>query len=255
MAGLSTGQKQKLTITRCRVDKGSGETSPLSGSGNVFDVMINPASYKRGYSIRYSSEECETTVGATAVESNFASMGAETVGFELIIDGTGAIGSAPGAPEVKVQLEQLKDVVYRYQGDEHEPSVVQLSWGQLDAAPQLFTGRMTTMTVDYTMFEPSGAPLRAKVALAFVSYRTRAEAALRANLSSADMSHLIRVRAGDTLPGLCHRLYNDSSLYLRVARENGIASFRSLEPGTLLYFPPMPKGELRRRNAPETTGG
>ena len=68
---------------------------------------------------------------------------------------------------------------------------------------------------------------------------TRVEAALRANRSSPDLSHMVQVRDGDTLPLLCHRIYNDCGRYLEVAKENKLANFRSLRPGTWLRFPPL----------------
>lgn len=95
------------------------------------------------------------------------------------------------------------------------------------------------MTVDNTLFTSSGEPLRAKLQLEFDSFMTNEEEALRANRSSPDMSHLVEVRAGDTLPLLCYRIYRDSSYYLDVARHNNITDFRNLEPGSKLHFPPL----------------
>jgi nucleoid-associated protein YgaU len=68
---------------------------------------------------------------------------------------------------------------------------------------------------------------------------SKEEEALRANRSSPDMSHLIEVKAGDTLPLLCYRVYRDSSYYLEVARQNKLTDFRDLKPGSKLHFPPL----------------
>jgi nucleoid-associated protein YgaU len=57
--------------------------------------------------------------------------------------------------------------------------------------------------------------------------------------SSPDLTHLITVKAGDTLPLLCDRIYRDSGYYMEVARINGLSSFRNLQPGTTLKFPPL----------------
>jgi nucleoid-associated protein YgaU len=95
------------------------------------------------------------------------------------------------------------------------------------------------MTVDYTLFRASGEALRAKVAMNFVSFATQVEEALRAQRSSPDMTHVVTVRAGDTLPLLCQRIYRDASKYVEVARLNDLDGFRALEPDTVLRFPPM----------------
>jgi nucleoid-associated protein YgaU len=95
------------------------------------------------------------------------------------------------------------------------------------------------MSVDYTLFKPSGEPLRAKVKLSFSGFMSKEEEALRANRSSPDLTHLIEVKAGDTLPMLCYRVYKDCSYYLEVAKVNGITNFRDLQLGTKLHFPPL----------------
>jgi nucleoid-associated protein YgaU len=237
-----SGEKQKLTITRCEVTQ-DGQTNPSSSQDDIFEALLNPASYTQQLSIAYSKEadpdaQCgnQKPQGQMAVESRFASINAEKVSFELVLDGTGVVKKDDSSvPDVKAEIETLKDIVYRYVGDKHEPSVVKLSWGELHP----FYGRMESMSVDFTLFKPSGLPLRARVKLSFVSFMTQVEAALRANRSSPDLSHLVEVRDGDTLPLLCQRIYNDCSRYLEVARENKLANFRRLEPGTWLRFPPL----------------
>ena len=125
-------------------------------------------------------------------------------------------------------LPRLLDLVEQAIG----PDIV--LWGS-----QIFVGRLTSMKVDATLFKASGEPLRAKLDLEFKSYVSSEEEALRANRSSPDMSHLVEVRAGDTLPLLCYRIYRDSSYYLEVARYNNLTDFRDLEPGRKLHFPPL----------------
>jgi hypothetical protein len=233
--------KEKLTITRCTV---SGSTAtPSSSRDDIFEAVLNPGSYSHQLSISYSKDaepgsgaSSQKPQGQMAVETRFAATDAERVSFELVLDGTGVVKKdGRSVPDVKADLQKLTDIVYRYQGDKHEPSVVKLSWGGMNP----FYGRMESMSVDYNLFEPSGMPLRAKVRLSFVSFMTKVEAALRANQSSPDLSHAIQVRDGDTLPLLCQRVYNDCSRYLDVARANKLANFRALEPGTWLRFPPL----------------
>jgi nucleoid-associated protein YgaU len=233
--------KEQLTITRCTV---SGSTAtPSSDPGEVFTALLNPASYAHQLSISYSKDaepdsnaNRQKPQGQTAVESRYASTNAEKVSFDLVLDGTGVVKQdGSKVPDVKADIQQLTDVVYRYDGDKHEPSVVKLAWGALNP----FYGRMDSMSVDYTLFKPSGQPLRAKVKLSFVSFMTKIEAALRANKRSPDLSHMIEVRDGDTLPLLCQRVYNDCSRYIDVARANKLANFRDLEPGKWLRFPPL----------------
>jgi hypothetical protein len=231
---MSGGLKARLTITRCTVSGGT-----VTPTGDAMEAMLNPASLSHGHSISYSGRgrsdrSCRREAqGRTAAEPKFSGIDAEKLSFELIFDGTGAV---PGRlVDVGQEIQRLKKIAYDYDGDAHEPNVVRLTWGELAS----FEGRMTSLDVDYTLFKPSGLPLRAKVKLQFVSFMTHLEANLRARRSSPDLTHEVLVRDGDTLPLLCHRIYGDSRHYLDVARANDLSTFRDLAPGTMLRFAPL----------------
>ena len=243
---------EKLTITRCAVS--NGKVSTLSGDENKFELMLNPSQYKHGHSISYSGagkkngeRPKDAAHGKIGTETRFGATNAEKISFEVVIDGTGVVPatkSTASHPDVNTQLKQLKQVAYIYDGDEHEPPVVRLSWGALklsgvNDSSNYFYGRLTSLDVQCTLFKPSGEPLRARVSLGFVSFMTMVEAERRANASSPDLSHVVVVRAGDTLPLLCQRIYKDSRQHLFVARENRLSNFRDLKPGTVLRFPPL----------------
>ncbi|MDE2387601.1 MAG: peptidoglycan-binding protein, partial [Betaproteobacteria bacterium] len=121
-----------------------------------------------------------------------------------------------------------------YRGAKHEAPIVQLKWGGL-----LFYGRVESLQFDYTLFKPSGIPLRAKVSLTFIEYQSSEEISKEAAQESPDLTHLIEVKAGDTLPLLCYRIYQDCDYYIDIAKINRLADFRNLKPGTKLRFPPL----------------
>ena len=226
MAALSTGLKKLLTISPCKVDS-SGNIS-VDTSKSSFEVMINPASYSHGFSIKRNKKEAS---GKSATDPKYSGVRPEKVDFEIVIDGTGVVA---GSPDVKTQVQNLKDVVYTYDGTEHAPNHVRLLWGSL-----IFFGTLDSMPVEYTMFKPSGEPLRAKLKLVFSGFVSKEEESLRANRSSPDLDHIVEVKAGDTLPLLCYRIYQDSSYYTEVAKVNNLLNFRSLNPGDRLHFPPL----------------
>lgn len=58
---------------------------------------------------------------------------------------------------------------------------------------------------------------------------------------SPDMSRLVTVKEGETLPYLCHKIYGDSRLVLQVARFNNLGGFRNIPAGAELLFPPLKK--------------
>ncbi|MHB1098473.1 MAG: CIS tube protein [Burkholderiales bacterium] len=216
----------KLTITPCNLDaKGS-----ITGvrSREAFEVMLNPTNYEVSGGINYSAPK---VLGQAAKEPKFVGAKDMTVKFNIILDNTGVV---PRSGDVKDKIEKLGRVCYDYVGNNHEPNVVKLVWGSFN-----FNGRLTTISTDYTLFKPSGEPLRAKVDLTFTKYTSAKEEAAATKKSSPDLTHLVEVKAGDSLPLLCFQIYKDSSYYLQVAKSNGITNFRDIKPGTKLNFPPL----------------
>ena len=225
-----SGSKTLLSISCC------DQNGQPSGAGR-FQAMINPASLNHQLGISYNSDSSTNLpIGKSAVESKLSQYQQEKLSFDLVLDGTGVVPvSAQQEPDVSKQIKQLKNVVYHYVGEKHEPSIVKLQWGQSFS----FVGRLNSMTVDYTLFKPGGDPLRAKIKLNFGSYMSNKQEALKADRQSPDLTHQVLVKAGDTLPNLCYRIYRDSSYYLAVAEFNQLDSVSVLTPGRQLYFPPL----------------
>lgn len=206
---------------------------------NSFIVMLNPSSLSHNHSINYSSSE-ENKGAPLTSEARFSGYANETLDFEIVIDGTGVTNVNPAKKQksklesVSKQIEKLKKLIYKYEGEEHQPKTVAIVWGTLN-----FTGRLSTLKIDYTLFKPDGMPLRAKIKLGFKGFISTSTQALIANNSSPDLTHIIETKAGDTLALLCHKIYKDSSYHIEVAEHNNLTNFRDIKPGTKLYFPPI----------------
>jgi len=226
------GDKKRLSISRCTVD--GGVISVQGGDANQFEAMLNPTNYSHDRAIDYNKTK---TLGQLGSDQKFCAIKPETLSFKLLLDGTGAIkypGSASTPPSVKDLLEKLHNITYDYNGDQHEPSVVQVLWGEL-----IFNGRLTSQKVEHTLFKPQGDSLRASVSLSFESFISNEEEAKQANKSSPDLSHGVIFKQGDTLPLLCYKIYKDASYYAKVARANNIINFRQIKSGTRIWFPPL----------------
>lgn len=227
---LPGSSKTRLTMTQYTV---SGSTVSIN-SAKSFTVMLNPSEVSHDKSIAYDKTE---PLGGLATEKKFSAYEPETMGFSITFDGTGVVPAASPTAVTKDVMTQIGDlcaVIYNYVGDKHEPSRVRVLWGTV-----IFFGRLQSLKTKYTLFKPSGDPLRATLDLSFVSTMSSTEAALVANRSSPDLSHMVEVREGDTLPLLCQRIYGDPSYYLEVARFNRLVDFRNLQPGGRLHFPPL----------------
>lgn len=196
-----------------------------------YEVMINPSSINHTHSINYTPEQ---PPGSTDSNQQFKSVSPENIGFEIILDGTGATGDKKN---VNDEIKKLKEVVYNYQGDRHETSYVKISWGDTIG----FNGRLTNLDITHTLFAPNGQSLRAKLSLKFISSTDLEEQLKQMQKNSPDLTHLVKVKIGDTLPLMCERIYKKSHYYLQVAKINNLVDFRNLVPGQELIFPPIKK--------------
>ena len=225
-----TGSLEKMTVE-------AFQKSDFTGKVGTFQVYINPASYKQDYRICYSDTQAQ---GSNGGSPKFNRIGQDKISFDIVFDGTGVIPTAiPGllpftADGIVDQIKAFKTLVFSYNGNIHSPNYLKLAWGTL-----LFRCRMTSLGIKYTLFKPDGTPLRATASASFVGFNDEVELALKANKSSPDLSHLVTVKDGDTLPLMCFRIYGSSDYYLDVARTNGLTDVRRLAAGTQLLFPPL----------------
>lgn len=214
---------ERLTITSYK-DHNFGESDKL----DVFEVMLNPTEYTRTLSVEYNQAQGFGTLGSSM---KYARSKPETINLDFTFDGTGVI-PGQGKKTVKEQLKYFRKVAFDYNSEIHRNNFLELNWGEL-----VFRCVLSKYTVKYTMFNPEGDPLRAKVSATFNEYISAKEEAAEASRESPDLTHKRTVRLGDTLSGLCEQIYNDPSCYLEVARFNRLATFRNLQPGTELIFP------------------
>jgi len=224
---MEQGEIEKLEIRAyTKADYSSG-----SFEHKIF-AMVNPETYTLDYKIEYQDGQGQ---GASGAQQKFTVKSPEQFDFELLFDSTGVIDGKPRKSIVN-ELNELKDLLLKYEGETHEPKHFMIIWGE-----HLFKGRCTGLNINYKLFKPNGAPIRAICKASFKGSVEDSERAAEERKSSPDLTHFRAVKAGDTLPLLCYDIYGTSSHYIQVALANKLSNFRSLEPGTEIFFPPIEK--------------
>ena len=192
-----------------------------------YDVLVNPENYKVKNEQEFSSS---TPIGSSAKTEKYKEGGPGSFEMVLFFDGTGIVSKE----KVEKQIKKVKDLVYKFNGDIHEPNYIRLYFG----TQSLFEGRLKSWNLNYTMLHMDGSPLRAEVTVVLVKAISAKSEALEEKKNSSDLTHLRTVGDGDTLPLMCYRIYGDVSYYLGVAKYNGLANIRDLKPGQKISFPP-----------------
>jgi LysM repeat protein len=233
-------------LIKLQIKAYSDEQFSTEVANGEFKTLLNPDKYSYKYKIEQNEEQAS---GTSSSSPRFNKVPPEDLVLEFVFDRTGVIvdyGSPSTASDDKVfkdegsgvidDVETFKRVVFDYNGDEHRPNYLIISWGTL-----LFKGTLSEMDITFKLFKPDGMPLRATARATFKGFVEDNLRVAMENNSSPDLTHVRVVKAGDTLPLMAFRIYGDSKYYLEVAKANSITNFRKLAVGQKIYFPPIEK--------------
>jgi hypothetical protein len=214
----------------------------------TFDLPINPEQFSQQFQIVYNRE---IAAGSQHNDPEYKFTRPQELKFDFTFDGTGVVPDQkhPGKfhRSVVSQLQEFFRLAYTMNPATHKPNFLRLLWGEFSFGygnKNGFNCILTDLQVNYTLFAANGNPLRAKLSATFTGYTEQKLRLLEENKQSPDLTHLRKVTAGDALPLMTYRIYDDPSYYLQIAKVNGLVAFRRLETNTNLKFPPLEKQNL-----------
>lgn len=224
-------------------------------------VQLNPEKYTRKNNVIFSEDQ---PMGASANNLSFSKSQSEEVTFDFIFDSSGVV--PPGkikdgkgemslldkagdvldaltpaivnpfaeVKSVDEHVEAFKNLTIGYNGKTHQTAYLQLLWGAFK-----LQCRMKSMDIEYTLFRKDGRPIRAKVKCVFKATATHQIMVAEQNKTSPDLTHLKTVTMNDKLVLLAENIYENPSYYIDVAQVNQLLSFRKIETGQNISFPPI----------------
>src|SRR5690554_6478573 len=230
-------------LTKLKIKAFSNEQFSEEVADGEFRTLLNPETYMFKYKIEQNDDQAS---GTSASAPRFNRALPEDLELEFVFDRTGVLTDygAAGTNDDKTfkdegrgvidDVEHFKKVVFDYNGEEHKPNYLIISWGTL-----LFKGSLAEMDITFKLFKPDGTPLRAVAKAKFKGFVEDNLRVAMENNSSPDLTHVREVKEGDTLPLMTYRIYGDSKYYLEVAKANRITNFRKLTVGQKIFFPPV----------------
>ncbi|GAA4274025.1 glycoside hydrolase family 66 protein [Aquimarina gracilis] len=210
---------------------------------NEFEVMFNPESVRRSFVNKFTNDASNPQNKSS---TKFMYSGSSTVSMKLVFDGTHvdqygaeiAFRRLRGTQKnVTARIDDFLTNIAKIKGKIHEPRHLVLSWGET----LKFNCRLTSLDINYTLFNRSGDPLRAELNVSFIGDNATKEQLAELDLQSPDLTHYRMVKAGDQLPLMCQEIYGSPFYYPLVASANRLTDFRNLIPGQEIYFPPIEK--------------
>lgn len=233
---MTNGAVEKISILAYANRKLAAEPEP-SKPAKVFYLPLNPENYSQNFKVETDNRRGH---GNQGTDPRYISTAPEELKLDFILDGTGAIENYrytdPSKVCAKDQLQLFLEAVYQMNGEIHRPNFLKVHWGKL-----AFPCILSNLEINYQLFEPSGDPLRIRLSATFLNYLSAEERAARERRHSPDLTHMRQTKAGDRLDLMTHSIYKDTKYLLQVAQANGLTSFRRLDSGVELYFPPINK--------------
>jgi hypothetical protein len=131
-----------------------------------------------------------------------------------------------------------------------QPPTITFMWG----TGIMFTGFLSQVSAEYTMFSPEGSPLRAT---ANISLQQVPDDPLPTNPSSGGISGRRSALVGDcdSLATVAYAEYGDPALWRAIASANGIEDPARIPVGTRLLVPPRTLAEQLTSNGGCRDGG
>jgi hypothetical protein len=196
-------------------------------------VQFKPTEYSIEKSVTHGDQRLP---GSTLPITQFVSGDAETLSMELFFDTyptetTNPGAKADGPTDVREYTDRI-DGLMKLDPDRGEPPVCRFVWGSL-----LFTSVVESASKQFTMFLPSGVPVRARVNITFKRYAGAFERRTESSGQTVEQPRMWVVKQGDTLWDIAATEYGDPYAWRDIASANGIENPRTLQIGTELVLP------------------
>ena len=211
----------------------------------TFRVQFNPAEYNLADSVNYSEKNIPGFPGPI---TQFISGTSSTLNLSLTFDtydtpengvrpvqsGAAVTAMKPHRPTDVSLLTRKVAKLAEIDGSLHRPPTVTFAWGALH-----FKGVVTDVKQTYTMFQPDGMPVRARVELTLKSVTDVANKRRENPLESPDRTKYRTVREGEHLWNFAVQEYGDAELWRVIARENGLMNPLDIRPGQVIKLPAL----------------
>jgi hypothetical protein len=213
----------KLTLSAYR----DREMTQACGNSTV---MYNPDSISLDYRTDYSPD---LFINTTRQSNRYVQTRPGDLSLELLFD-----ARMPGKQiPIDRQLTELRSLCYNVDPAKSEPRYLRVTWGQMRWGGQgYFSGRMSSLSERFTLFERDATPLRAVVVLVLTADgslalqeaedRLKSPAAAVVNVPDVTSLPQIAAKSGAQLVG--------GTDYLKVAEENDLDSLDAIRPGQTL---------------------
>jgi nucleoid-associated protein YgaU len=202
-----------------------------TNTGERVSVEFNPEEYTLNKDINYA----QTAVpGLSSPILQFVHGNLQTLEMELFLDTLEAHTGTSAGQDVRSLVRKVTALM-AIDPATHAPPILLFTWGSLS-----FTCVLARAGQRYTMFLPSGVPVRARLQVTFNEFRNVDLEAKEIKRETSSYTRRYVVTQGETLDSIAVKTYGDPALWRPIAILNGIIDPRRLEAGVRLVVPQLP---------------
>jgi hypothetical protein len=204
-------------------------------------VMFNPASYSISKDVSWGparfagGDGGDTDRSVNAPTLVFGGGGSRVLSLELFFDVTEPLGGV-AIKDVRSKTGAIVALT-RIEPKQGRPPVCLVSWGG-NPPPNSdfpFTGVVTGLSQQFTMFRSTGEPVRATLNVTFLEFLDPEK---DQRITDPELTTRV-VSQGDSLPNIAADVYGDPSLWRVIATANEIDDPRRLPIGRTLTIPKL----------------
>jgi hypothetical protein len=213
-----------LKMTILSFDKSGSKQ--LTALPQVYVVMFNPTSYKLEYKVNYDTNQPDGSEGKSAPVKNIEP---QQYSFDFLIDGTGAAGYKR---EVLLDVESFKKTVgYDKNIGNGKGSVryLILMWGSM-----MLKCSIESISVNYTLFNAAGIPLRATISATFKERKDEPDDFTK---GADDFFESDPVKDGLSVANIAFQALNSVSQTVAIAQANDLNSIREKVTASSIKLP------------------
>lgn len=205
------------------------------GKKEEIPCCFNPSQYVITSGANYKEDSELGTDGARLV---FLSGSLKNLTMTLYFDSVGIFGSVLVA--LHQEIDPVTDITKKItsatsiSGSDHKPPTVAFVWGNLD-----FEGVLTSVTENFTMFDTSGKPIRAKLDITIKELKNGIYAQKANPFSSPDRTKRKIIIEGMSLWNIAYQEYGDCEKWRIIAKANHIANPLHIYNGQIIKIPAL----------------
>ena len=161
-AKVEYAEKMKFLVYQ-KVDFKDAVIDPATNQQLMFVVQVNPDSISRSFTAKTVEDKKIRSANSSGEGAGFE---AEQYSFDLIFDGTGALG-VHTIGKANEYFQKFLKTVYANDTDQavkKEASFVEIRYGK-----EIYRCKLSDLSAKYTLFGRNGDPMRIKASCTFIS--------------------------------------------------------------------------------------